>query len=59
MRNTLFMAALSAIRWNPVIRDHYARLVDGGRPKKLAIVSCLRHLLTIPNARTETPWQNA
>ena len=61
VRNTLFMATLSAIRWNPVIRDHYARLVHAGRPKKLAIVACIRHLLTILNAilRTGTPWQIA
>ena len=57
VRNTLFMATLSAIRWNPVIRDHYARLVHAGRPKKLAIGACIRHLLTILNAilRTGTP----
>jgi transposase len=61
VRNTLFMATLSAIRWNPVIRAHYARLVAAGRPRKLAIVACIRHLLTILNAilRTGTPWQNA
>jgi transposase len=61
VRNTLFMATLTAIRWNPAIRDHYARLVAAGRPKKLAIVACIRHLLTILNAilRTKTPWQNA
>ena len=61
VRNTLFMATLSAIRWNPVIRDHYARLVHAGRPKKLAIGACIRHLLTILNAilRTGTPWQIA
>jgi transposase len=61
VRNTLFMATLSAIRCNPAIRAHYARLVAAGRPKKLAIVACLRHLLTILNAilRTGTPWQNA
>jgi transposase len=61
VRKTLFMATLSAIRWNPVIHAHYARLVDAGRPKKLAIIACLRHLLTILNAilRTKKPWQNA
>jgi transposase len=61
VRNTLFMATLSAIRWNPVIRDHYVRLAEAGRPKKLAIIACLRHLLTILNAilRTKTPWRNA
>jgi len=61
VRNTLFMATLTAIRWNPAIRAHYTRLVAAGRPKKLAIVACIRHLLTILNAilRTQTPWQNA
>jgi transposase len=61
VRNTLFMATLTAIRWNPVIRAHYARLAAAGRPKKLAIVACIRHLLTILNAilRSGTPWQNA
>jgi transposase len=55
------MATLSATRCNPVIRAHYARLVAAGRPKKLAIVACIRHLLTILNAiiRSRTPWQNA
>jgi len=61
VRNTLFMATLTAIRWNPAIRAHYARLVAAGRPRKLAVVACIRHLLTILNAilRTKTPWQNA
>jgi transposase len=59
VRNVLFMATLAAIRWNPVIRDHYARLTEAGRPRKLAIIACLRHLLTILNAilRTRKPWQ--
>lgn len=61
VRNTLFMATLTAIRWDPAIRAHYARLVVAGRPKKLAVVACIRHLLTILNAilRTKTPWRNA
>jgi transposase len=60
VRNVLFMATLAAIRWNPVIRDHYARLTEAGRPRKLAIIACLRHLLTILNAilRTRKPWQH-
>ena len=40
VRNALFMATLSAIRWNPVIKAHYAKLVERGRPKKVAIVAC-------------------
>lgn len=61
VRNTLYMATLTAVRYNPVIRDHYERLVDVGRPKKLAIVACMRHLLTILNAiiRDGRPWQVA
>jgi transposase len=53
-------ATLSAIRWNPVIHAHCARRVDAGRPKKVAVIACLRHL-TILNAilRSNTPWQNA
>jgi transposase len=61
VRNTLYMATLSAIRCNPVIRAHYQRLLDRGRPKKVAIIACLRHLLTILDAilRTKKPWQIA
>ncbi|MCW2239453.1 IS110 family RNA-guided transposase [Azospirillum canadense] len=61
VRNVLYMATLTAIRWNPVIKAHYARIVAAGRPKKLAIVACMRHLLTILNAivRTASPWKAA
>lgn len=59
VRNALYMAALAATRWNPVIRAAYRRLVARGRPKKVALVACLRRLLTILNAvlRDKTPWQ--
>jgi transposase len=61
VRNALYMAALAATRWNPVIRAAYRRLVARGRPKKVALVACLRRLLTILNAilRDKTPWQTA
>ena len=61
VRNALYMATLSAIRWNPVISKHYKSLVERGRPKKVAIVACMRRLLGILNAiiRTKTPWQCA
>jgi len=61
VRNALYMATLSAIRWNPVISKHYKCLVDRGRPKKVALVACMRRLLGILNAimRTRTPWQCA
>jgi len=57
VRNVLFMAALSAIGWNPVLKAHYVQLIQRGRPKKVAIVACFRRLLGI--LRTQTPWQNA
>jgi transposase len=61
VRNALYMAALAAIRWNPVISKHYQSLVERGRPKKVALVACMRRLLGILNAimRAKTPWQCA
>lgn len=61
VRNALYMATLSAIRWNPVISKHYQSLVDRGRPRKVALVACMRRLLGVLNAlmRTNTPWQCA
>ena len=57
VRNVLFMATLTAIRWNPVIKAHYARLTGRGRPEKVAIVACMRRLLGILDAiiRTASP----
>jgi len=61
VRNTFYMATLSAIQWNLVISTHYHSLVNRGRPKKIALVACMRRLLGILNAimRTKTPWQCA
>jgi transposase len=61
VRNVLFMATLTAIRWNPVIKAHYAQLTARGRPKKVAIVACMRKMLTILNAmvRDGRPWSPA
>lgn len=61
VRNVLFMATLTAIRWNPVLKAHYNQLIARGRPKKVAIVACIRRLLGILNAiiRTASPWQTA
>lgn len=58
LRRTLYMAALSASRSNPVIQPYYARLVAAGKPKKVALVACLRKLLTILNAMAKqgTPF---
>lgn len=60
VRNVLYMATLSARTWNPVIRHHYERLRAAGKVPKVALVACMRKLLTILNAmaRTSTPWTN-
>jgi transposase len=50
VRKVLFMAAMVASRYNPVIKAFYTRLIAAGKPKKLAITACMRKLLTILNA---------
>lgn len=50
IRSTLFMATLSSIQYNPVIQAFYQRLLKRGKVKKVAIVACMRKLLTILNA---------
>lgn len=61
VRAVLYMAALTAARCNPAIRAFYVRLLDAGKPKKVALVACMRKLLTILNAmlRHETRWVSA
>lgn len=58
VRAVLYMAALVATKRNAVIRAFYRRLVAAGKPKKLALVACMRKLLTILNVmvRTAQPW---
>lgn len=50
VRATLYMAALTATRFNSVIRNFYQRLLSAGKAKKLALVACMRKLITILNA---------
>jgi len=50
VRSALYMAAFSAIRWNPVIRPYDERLRSKGKLHKVALVACMRKLLTILNA---------
>ena len=61
VRRVLYMAALVAVRYNPVIAAFYTRLTAAGRPKKVALVAAMRKLLTILNAilRDQRPWQPA
>ena len=59
VRRVLYMAALVATRWNPVIRPFYQRLRAAGKAPKVALVAAMRKLLTILNAMVHagTPWQ--
>jgi transposase len=50
VRQALYMATLSAIRYNAPIRAFYQRLVDAGKRKKIALIAAMRKLLTILNA---------
>lgn len=61
IRRVLYMAALSAIRFNPTIRAFYQRLCQAGKLPKVAIIASMRKLLTILNAmvRDQTPWRPA
>src|SRR5262249_54191648 len=61
VRNVLFMCTLVATRHNPLIRDFYRRLLAAGKPKMIAIVACMRKLLTILNAmlKHNRPWNIA
>ena len=51
LRSTLYMATLTAIRWEPVIRDCFTQLRARGKVGKVALVACMRKLLVILNAR--------
>jgi transposase len=50
VRKTLYMATLSAVQCNPIIKNHYQHLLDHGKLKKVALVSSMRKLLVILNA---------
>jgi transposase len=59
VRAALYMASCSAVRHNPLIRALYERLVASGKRKKVALVACMRKLLSICNAiiASRTPWR--
>lgn len=58
VRAVLYMAALAASRFNPAIRQFYTRLVASGKAKKVALVACIRKLITILNSmiKHHAPW---
>lgn len=59
VRAVLYMAALAAIRCNPVLRAFYKRLIEAGKKFKVAITACMRKLLIILNSMVHhrTAWQ--
>lgn len=59
VREALYMAALSASTWNPVLKAFYERLLAAGKPKKLALTAVMRKLLTMLNAmmRDKCTWR--
>ena len=59
VRAVLSMCAVASLRCNPTSRATYERLVAAGTLKKVALIACLRKLLTILNAmmRDQAPWQ--
>lgn len=58
VRTALYMATLTAMRWNPLIKEFNKRLADKGKPFKVRLIACMRKLLTILNAmvRDQTLW---
>jgi transposase len=59
VRSMLYMAAVTAVRCNPVIRPFYERLIAAGKKGKVALTACMHKLLTILNAmvKADSPWQ--
>lgn len=58
LRHALYMATLVATRYNTVIQSHYQNLLAKGKVKKVALIACMRKLLTILNAmvKKQQPW---
>ena len=54
VRSVLYMATLSAIKHNSVIKDFYHHLLDQGKLKKVALTACMRKLLVILNTMVKT-----
>jgi transposase len=61
VRRTLYMATLVAVRYSPVFKAFYVRLIAAGKPKKVALVAAMRKLLTVLNAiaKSGRPWDES
>jgi len=56
-RSAMYMACLSAVRYDPILKPFYQRLVANGKPKKVAMVAAARKLTTMLNARMREALQ--
>lgn len=61
VRSVLYMAALAAKRFNPVLRAHYEKLTAAKKPAKVALIACARKLLVILNAmaKAKKEWEDS
>lgn len=61
IRTVLFMAMMSAIQSNPKFKAIYTRLVKAGKPKKVALIACMRRMMTILNTlvKNGTVWDDS
>jgi transposase len=61
VRSVLYMAALAAKKYNPVIKIFYERLIKQGKEKKVALTACMRKLIVVLNAmlRSNQPWRSS
>jgi transposase len=59
--HSLRPAALNGARFNPVLKPMYQRMIEAGKPPKVALIAIARKLLTILNAmiRDQTDWENS
>ncbi len=55
MRRVLYMAAVVATRFNPILKAFYSRLVAAGKPKKLALLAVMRKLIILLNRLIKNP----
>jgi transposase len=60
-RTALFLSAMVAIRYNPDVKRFYERLLQAGKHKKVALIACIRKIVTALNAmlRDNKPWQSS
>ena len=59
LRSMLYMAALTGIRHNPMLKSFYQRLCSAGKPRKVALTACMRKLITVLNVmvKNNTHWR--